>query len=380
MPPDIDESTTNELDIHEETYIIINHKEENRSMKIISKITSAAFALGLALSFTSCENKQVLKLYSWTYYTPSDVVADFEKEFDCKVVVTEYDSNETMFNKLVNGGAKSFDIVVPSQDYVSIMLKKNMLQPIHQANFTNRDKINPKLLEKISYDPEMKYAVPYYFGAAGISVNKKKVPAGSYEKTWNIFADPAFKGHASMMDDYREVMGDALAYKGYSVCTADDGELKEITDLIKNDWIPNIVKFDAEGFGKDFARGDLWLCQGYAECVYGEVPEAEWDETIDFFIPEDGGPSYLDSMCILKDSKNAALATDFINFIHRPENYAKFLDFFRFPCYVNLEAEKYMTSKPMYQASIMDKCELKNDLGKNLDKYYNFWESLRISN
>lgn len=349
-------------------------------MKLISKISTGILALGLSLSLVSCEKKQILKLYSWTYYTPTDVVAEFEKEFDCKVVVTEYDSNETMFNKLINGGAKSFDIVVPSQDYVSIMIQKKMLQPIHQSKFTNRDKINPKLLEKISYDPKMTYAVPYYFGAAGICVNKKKVPNSSYERSWNIFADPTFKGHASMMDDYREVMGDALSYKGYSVCTTSDNELDEITEMIRTKWIPNIVKFDAEGFGKDFARGDLWLCQGYAECVYGEVPEEEWESTIDFFIPEEGGPSYLDSMCILKASKNAALASEFINFIHRPENYAKFLDFFRFPCYVNLEAEKYMSSKPMYPASIMDKCELKNDLGENLDKYYSRWESLRISN
>lgn len=332
-----------------------------------------------AAGLVSCEKKQVLKLYSWTYYTPSDVVKDFEQEFGCKVVVTEYDSNETMFNKLVNGGARSFDIVVPSQDYVSILMSKDMLQPIVQEKFTNRSKINPSVLEKVTYDPEMIFAVPYYFGAAGISVNKKKV-SSEYERTWNIFADSQFKGHASMMDDYREVIGDALMYNGHSVCTTNDSELKEAVDLIKNEWLPNIVKFDAEGFGKDFARGDLWLCQGYAEVIFGEVPKDEWESTIDFWIPEDGGPSYLDSMCILKDSKNAELATEFINFIHRPENYAKFLDFFRFPCYVNLEAQQYMTTEPMYSADALENCELKNDIGDYLEKYYEQWERLRILN
>ena len=336
-------------------------------------------ALVAAAGLVSCEKKQVLKLYSWTYYTPSDVVKDFEQEFGCKVVVTEYDSNETMFNKLVNGGARSFDIVVPSQDYVSILMSKDMLQPIVQEKFTNRSKINPSVLEKVTYDPEMIFAVPYYFGAAGISVNKKKV-SSEYERTWNIFADSQFKGHASMMDDYREVIGDALMYNGHSVCTTNDNELKEAVDLIKNEWLPNIVKFDAEGFGKDFARGDLWLCQGYAEVIFGEVPKDEWESTIDFWIPEDGGPSYLDSMCILKDSKNVELATEFINFIHRPENYAKFLDFFRFPCYVNLEAQQYMTTEPMYSADALESCELKNDIGDYLEKYYEQWERLRILN
>lgn len=348
-------------------------------MRKTSRIAVIFCTLVAAAGLVSCEKKQVLKLYSWTYYTPSDVVKDFEQEFGCKVVVTEYDSNETMFNKLVNGGARSFDIVVPSQDYVSILMSKDMLQPIVQEKFTNRSKINPSVLEKVTYDPEMIFAVPYYFGAAGISVNKKKV-SSEYERTWNIFADSQFKGHASMMDDYREVIGDALMYNGHSVCTTNDSELKEAVDLIKNEWLPNIVKFDAEGFGKDFARGDLWLCQGYAEVIFGEVPKDEWESTIDFWIPEDGGPSYLDSMCILKDSKNAELATEFINFIHRPENYAKFLDFFRFPCYVNLEAQQYMTTEPMYSADALENCELKNDIGDYLEKYYEQWERLRILN
>ena len=347
-------------------------------MKLLPRIAFAACTLAAGMGLLSCEQKKTLKLFSWTYYTPTDVVKEFEQEFNCKVLVTEYDSNETMFNKLVNGGAKSFDIVVPSQDYVSIMMKRGMFQPLIQSKFTNRNKINPKVLEKITYDPDMIYAVPYYFGAAGIGVNKKKVPAGDYERTWNIFADPRFKGHASMMDDYREVIGDALKYKGYNVSSSNELEVSEAVNMIREKWLPNIVKFDAEGFGKDFARGDLWLCHGYAEVIYGEVPESEWESTIDFFIPEEGGASYLDSMCILKDSKNADLATEFINFIHRPENYAKFLDFFNFPCFVNLEAQKYMKSTPLYPASAMDKCQLKDDLGDNLDIYYKKWESLRL--
>lgn len=348
-------------------------------MKILNKIFMASVVLASSLFFMSCEDKKVLKLYSWTYYTPSDVIADFEKEYDCKVLLTEYDSNETMYNKLVNGGARSFDIVVPSQDYAEIMIKRGMLQPIVQSKFTNRDKINPDIVAKMTFDPDMTYAVPYYYGAAGISVNKKKVPAGSYEKNWNIFANPVFKDHASMMEDFREVFGAALKSQGYSVCTKDKQTLKNTVAMIKKDWLPNIVKFDAEGFGKDFARGDLWLCQGYAECIFGEVPEDEWDETIDFFIPEDGGPAYLDSMCILKDSKNAELATEFIDFIHKPENYAKFLDFFQFPCTVIPEAEQYMTSTPLYSADLLEKCELKYDLGDALEMYYNQWEKLRIS-
>ena len=183
-----------------------------------------------------------------------------------------------------------------------------------------------------------------------------------------------------MMDDMREVLGDALMYLGYSVNSVDEKELSEAKQLVLDKWKPNLVKFDAEGFGKSFSSGDFWLCQGYAEVICGEVPEEKWDSMIDFFIPEDGGPAYLDSMCILKDAPHPGLANDFINFIHNPEVYAQFLDAFHFPCFVNLDAKQYMTAKPMYEASQMEKCVLKEDVGDGLDKFNAVWQEIRFGN
>lgn len=347
----------------------------------MKKITKALFGiLGLLnLGFLGCskEDKNTLYIYNWTYYTPTTVKEKFEQKFNCKVVLEEYASNEEMYNKIKNG-ATGYDIVVPSQDFVSIMIQQDMFQPINQEKFTNKKFINPEVLQKAEYDSEMKYAVPYYFGAAGIAVNKTKVQEGTYARDWSIFSDKQFANHATMMDDMREVMGDALKFKGYSVNSMNENELTEIKNLINNEWKPNLVKFDAEAFGKSFAEGDFWLCQGYAEVVFGEVKEEDWANTIDFFIPECGGPSYLDSMCILKSAKHADLANEFINFMCDPENYAEFLDFFHFPCYVNTEAQKYTKTEPIYKASELKNCELKNDLGEGLFKYNEIWEEIRF--
>ena len=347
--------------------------------KCIAKIVLAVMGFAAVSGLVSCTKKEdrTLYLYNWTYYTPDEVIAQFEKEFNCTVKVDSYASNEEMYAKL-RAGAKGYDIVVPSQDYVSIMIAQGMFRELDQNKMTNRGNINPLVLEKATYDPTMKYAVPYYFGAAGIAVNKQRATS-SYVRNWDIFSDKQFAGHATMMDDMREVLGDALAHQGKSVNTLNDDELQTAADLIMNNWKPNLIKFDAEGFGKSFASGDFWLCQGYAEVIYSEVPEEKWDEMIDFFIPEEGGPSYLDSMCILKDAPHYELANEFINFIHRPQVYAQFLDAFRFPCFVNLEAKQYMTTKAMYEAEQMNNCELKNDLGQGLDKYNTLWQKIRFT-
>ena len=78
--------------------------------------------------FTACRKKEqtVLYLYNWTYYTPDSVIQAFEKKYDVKVVYDDFASNEDMFAKLM-AGSKGYDLVVPSADYVSIMIKLNML-------------------------------------------------------------------------------------------------------------------------------------------------------------------------------------------------------------------------------------------------------------
>ncbi len=345
--------------------------------KKISTIVLTIVLISTVLMVTGCKKNdgKTLYLFNWTYYTPESVLKLFEQEYGVTVKVDSYASNEEMFAKL-KAGATGYDVVVPSQDYVSIMIAEGMLREIDHSKLTNKGNISPMIMEKATYDPVMKYSVPYYMGAAGIAVNTSKVT--SYDKSWNIFARTDLSQRMCMMDDMREVIGDALAYLGKSVNTLDDAELQAAQDLIVNEWKPNLVKFDAEGFGKSFKSGDFWVVQGYAEAVYGEVPEEEWN-TIDFFIPSEGGPMYIDSMCILKDAKNYDLAMEFINFIHRPEIYAKFLDEFRFPATVNPAAEAYTTKTPMYKAEEMSNCEIKEDLGAGLEKYNEIWQKIRFT-
>ncbi len=345
----------------------------------MKRITFILLSVITFAALTSCSKKDdgTLYLYNWTYYTPEKVVEKFEKEFDCKVKLDSYSTCEEMYSKL-RAGAKGYDIVIPSNDFVSIMKKQEMLAKIDKSKISNIDKINPRVMQMMDFDPNMDYCIPYALSATGIMVNKTKVQ-GDYPRDYTILSDKRFAGHATMMDDMREVFGDALIQLGFDMNSLNDDELGKALELVKNEWKPNLVKFDAEGFGKAFASGDFWLCQGYPEIVYGEVDESRWDETIDFFIPEAGGPATLDCMVILKDAPHKDLAAEFINFIHRPENYALFIDEFRYPCVVNTGAPAYIKSKPMYDPAQALNCTLKADLGEDLDKYHDLWQKVRFN-
>jgi len=131
---------------------------------------------------------------------------------------------------------------------------------------------------------------------------------------------------------------------------------------------------------KGYANGDFWVVQGYPEVVYEEIAEDDYlmANTV-FFFPEEGGPAYIDSMCILKGAKNIELAHKFIDFIHRPEIYAEFADTFGFPATANIPARNLKKGPSWYSAEDLANVELKMDLGSTLDLYNSAWfDSIRI--
>ncbi|MDR2499506.1 MAG: extracellular solute-binding protein [Treponema sp.] len=319
---------------------------------------------------------QKLSIYQWTYYTPDSILEKFKKEYGCTLDYDNYTSNEELYAKLqASGGGAGYDIVFPSGDYVSIMKTQGMLEKIDKSKLSNLGNIDPLILKRASYDPAMEYSVPYYFGAAGIVVNTNRVP--DFERSWSIFARQDLKDKMTMLDDMREVLGDALAYLGRSVNTKDPNDIAQARDLVNNIWKPNLLKFDADNMGKGFAQEDFWVVQSYVEAVYAEIDESQKAYTA-FFIPPEGGPAYIDSMCILKGAKNLDLAYKFIDFIHRPEIYAEFTDYFRFPSAVNIPARDLQTQTPHYTIEDLNNTELKEDLGEDLALYDQAWQSVRV--
>lgn len=337
----------------------------------------ALILMTLAVLFAGCAgSKKDTKLYifNWTYYTPDSVIEKFEKEFGVDVVYDSFASNEEMFAKLKAGGSE-YDIVFPSGDYVSIMIKENMLQKIDKAKLKNFGNVDKDVLAKSDFDPGNEYSVPYYMGAAGVAVNKTKV--SGYDKSWSIFARKDLAGKMVMLDDMREVMGDALAFLGKSVNATDPESIEAAKNLVNGTWKPNLLKFDAEAFAKNFASGEVWVAQGYAESIFAEVDKSKWGD-VDFFIPKEGGPSYIDSMVILKNAKHKDLAMSFIDFIHRPEIYAEFADAFGFPATANVPARALKKGDMYYTAEALAPCELKKDVGADLDKYNAAWQEIRV--
>jgi len=86
--------------------------------------------------------QEELNLYIWSEYIDPEIITAFEKEFNCKVVVSLYESNEEMLAKLQAGGVSQYDLVVPSDFIMPSLIQLGLLQPIDRAAVPNIKNLN----------------------------------------------------------------------------------------------------------------------------------------------------------------------------------------------------------------------------------------------
>ncbi len=160
---------------------------------------------------------KTLNLYAWSDYVPQQMLDDFTAKYGIKVNYDTYSSNEEMLAKL-QAGASGYDVSIPSDYAVDIMVKQGMLEKLDMSqipNFANLD----KRFTNLYYDPGNQYSVPYQWGTTALVYDKKNVPFEP--KSWSDLWDPRFKGRLVVLDDEREVTGVALQVLGFDKNSTD---------------------------------------------------------------------------------------------------------------------------------------------------------------
>ena len=192
-----------------------------------------------------------LNIYNFGLYTPPELVEKFEKTYDVKVTLTEYDSNETAMAKIEAGG-HGFDIIVPSASVVPIYIEKGLLlksDPNTMENFRN---VAPDWVD-VSWDSGRSYTVPYVWGTTGVMVNTD-VYKGDIN-TSDIFLNPPeeLKGKINVVPSMNDVIDMAIYSVGGEACTTDKEILKAARDEFERrtgggiggaKWIPPLCDYD----------------------------------------------------------------------------------------------------------------------------------------
>src|SRR5690554_1496085 len=279
------------------------------------KVTLTLCVLGLAaLSalLTGCgQDRPTLYVYNWGDYIDEDILEEFEKEFNMKVVYDTFSTNEDLYVKLKSGGS-TYDVIFPSDYMLTRMLNENMLEKIDLSKIPNHRHIDESLMGTV-YDPDNEYSLPYMWGTIGILYNTTMVaePVDSWDALW----DPRYAKEILMLDSQRDSMAAALIKLGYSINTLDKQELAEAGELLKQQK-PLVLAYVVDE-GKDkMVSGEAALALTWSgEAMYA-ISE---NDDLAYVIPKEGTNVWFDVMAIPKGAKNLEGALQFMDFLNRPE-------------------------------------------------------------
>ena len=265
--------------------------------------------------------ENTLNFYNWTDYTPPELLQKFEDETGIKVVLDTYDSNETLLAKLQAGGA-NYDLVVPSQHFVEIMVKEGLLQKVGVSNMPNYQYVDAKWRNP-SWDPEQEYSSPYQMGSASFAF-RHDLYSGKGESLKEFF-EPSEEvcGRLGVFKSPDEVITLAHLYLGTPFCSENPTEMQAVQDLLLKQKAC-VTAYSSEGQNDRLKNGDVIMhshWDGYTHVGASEgIP-------LHYAYPKEGVVGWFDSLVVPVGAENVDNAKKFMNFLMVPENMAMLSNF-----------------------------------------------------
>ena len=308
-------------------------KEETKAMRTFKRVCAGVCVLALLIGgiclISGARSEQItLNVYNWGQYISEgdddtlDVIAAFEEAYpNIKVNYSTYDSNETLYSKLTNGGI-TVDVIIPSDYMIARLASEGMLEELNFDNIPNYSCVD-EAFKNTSYDPENKYSVPYTWGTVGIIYNTKYVDEADVTG-WELLWNEKYAGKILMFGNSRDAFGITQYLLGYDVNTTDKAQLQACADKLAQQK-PVLQQYVMDEIFATMENEEAWIAPYYAgDCL----TMIENNPNLSFYLPADQGFNmFIDAMCIPTCCQEKEAAELFINFMCNPEISAANLDY-----------------------------------------------------
>ena len=365
----------------------------------MKKVLVLLLCFTVCLSLTSCgyeygdlnldgqysangDKKSVLNVYNWGEYISDgsddslNVIKEFERLTGITVNYSTFDSNETMYSQLKNGGV-SYDIIIPSDYMIQRLIKEDMLAEIDTSVLKNYHYIDNKY-KNLYFDPENKFSVPYNVGLVGLIYNKKMITENI--DSWLVLWDEKYKDQTLMFNNPRDAFAIAQFILGYDLNTTNKAHWDEASKLLisQKKYLQSYVM--DEVYGK-METGEAAIAPYYAGDYLTMV---ENNEDLAFVYPKEGTNIFVDSICIPKNSKNFEAAMLFIDFLLEPDIALANAEYIGYAsphtAVVENEEYYYYRNEILYpDEATLPKTQYFHDIASDIRNYYeNLWIDVKL--
>ena len=284
----------------------------------------AAFAaiFLLAILFAGCGPKtETLSLLVWEGYADPSFLKAFEDSHHCKVVASYMGSSDELVAKLRGGSAGSYDVISPSSDVATSIVKAGLAAPLDLSKIP----AYPQLSTRLRESPLVKangqtYGVPFVWGPNPLLYDTSAFPKAP--ESWSDLWNPKLKGKISLWDELSSVYM-AAQVLGYD--KPDPSQLYNLSDeqleAVKKKLIelkPNIRTFWATGGALTnlFQQHEIIAAMGWPLMT---VDLRKVNYPIGETIPKENTTGWIDHLMITAASSHKELAQAFLEYMVEPQ-------------------------------------------------------------
>lgn len=335
-------------------------KRRTKLLGMLSVVLAAALISGCGEQKE--DDSKELVLFTWEGMFPQEVLDGFEEETGVKVVYSNFDTDETMLEKLSQAKGGDYDVVIADDYIIEQAVGQDLVQKLDKAEIPNYKNINP-LYQGQFYDPKDEYTVPYGAGIPLIVYDPEQVDfeIKGYADLWN----EALKDKVALTGNYRVINGITLLTMGKSMNEEDTAVIGEAGEKLL-ELAPNVRMIQDDNTQNALLNGEAAVAFLYTSQVTQALSE---NPDLKVVYPQEGLGFGIMSAFIPKDAPNAAAAHQFLNYILEPEKAAECFNYIGYYS-TNKEADP-LVNPNLVVPSDVTKGEIVQNVSAEADEAYN---------
>ena len=279
--------------------------------KLAVSMLCAAMAISTLSGFGSDSSKELV-LYTWEGMFPQEVLDGFEEETGIKIIYSNFDTDETMLEKLSMAKGGDYDVVIADDYILETVIGEGLAEKLDKEKLTGIENINP-LYQGQFYDPKDEYIIPYGAGIPLIVYDPEMVDIEikSYKDLW----DPSLEDSLALVGNYRVINGITQLSMGKTMNEEDVEVIKETGKKLQ-ELAPNVRLIQDDNTQNALLNGEASAAFLYTSQVTAALAE---NPDLKVVYPEEGLGFGIMGSFIPSDAPNKEAAYQFMDYLLKPE-------------------------------------------------------------